>query len=87
MIRANRCVVLLAMFSLFTSPGLAFAECAWVRWNDEARVDARQVAAIVAGSDGLLDSKSELAGFDHRSKLASEFLSNLRRPQKRTASR
>ena len=39
MIRTNRCVVLLAVFSLFTSPGLAFAECAWVLWNDEARVD------------------------------------------------
>ena len=39
MIRATRSASLLAVFCVLTSAATVSAECAWVLWNDEARLD------------------------------------------------
>ncbi len=39
MIRGTRSASLLAVFCVLTSAATASAECAWVLWNDEARLD------------------------------------------------
>jgi hypothetical protein len=39
MIRSTRSTSLLVVFGLFISTAPAFADCAWVLWNDEVRLD------------------------------------------------